>query len=73
MEERFKFWDGWIVDEDFLLDPSGNHYHRNEIRAIFFTRQLTQELRGSTLKVRSLKMELQDNLNTSAPNHSPVA
>lgn len=59
MEERFKFWGGWVVDGDFLLDPGGNHYHRDEIRAIFFTRQLTQELRGSTLKVRSLKQELE--------------
>lgn len=62
MEERVKFWDGWIVDGDFLLDPAGNHYHRDEIRAIFFDRQLIRELRGSSLKVYSLKQELERKL-----------
>lgn len=21
MEERFKLWDGWVVDGDYLIDP----------------------------------------------------
>lgn len=68
MEGRVKFWSGWIVDGDFLIDPAGNHYHRDEIRAIFFNRQLTRELRGSTLKVRSLKQELERKISeTQAP------
>lgn len=67
MEERFKFWGGWVIEEDFLVDPTGNYYHRDEIRAIFFTNQLTRELRGSDLKVRSLKMELEKKLELLEP------
>jgi hypothetical protein len=67
MEERKRFWDGWLVDGDFLLDPAGNHYHRNEIRAIFFDRQLIRELRGSDLKIYSLKQELERKLELMKP------
>lgn len=67
MEGRVKFWSGWIVDGDFLIDPAGNHYHRDEIRSIFFTRQLVYELRGSDLKVRSLKQELERKLELMKP------
>ena len=67
MEERFKLWDGWIVDGDYLIDPGRNRYHRNEIRAIFFDRQLIRELRGSDLKIYSLKQELERKLELMKP------
>lgn len=60
------FWDGWAVDGDFLLDSYGNHYHKDEIRAIFFTRQLVNELTGTTLAVRSMKAHLERKLQQVA-------
>lgn len=60
-----KNWQGWYFDTDgFLMDNTGNHYHIDEIRAIFWTRQLTRELMGSQSNILSLKQELKNKIKT---------
>lgn len=42
-------FEGWLVDPTdggVLYDSDGNHYYINEIRSIFFTRQLIESLTG---------------------------
>jgi hypothetical protein len=58
-------WQGWYFDTDgFLIDNAGNHYHIDEIRTIFWTRQLTRELTGSQSNILSLKQELKNKIKT---------
>ena len=42
-------FEGWSIsiDEPILFDPEGNHYHLDEIRSIFFTRQFMNSTRGT--------------------------
>lgn len=60
-------WENWYFDKDYLVDDSGNKYNIAEIRAIFYTRQLTDTLTGDQMVVRSLKQRLEKQLK-----HQPV-
>ena len=56
-------WYGWYFDRHFIVDPAGNSFHINEVSTIFWTRQLTESLTGSTSNIRSLKTELEKKIN----------
>lgn len=56
--DRPEQWQHWHFDRDFLLDPDGNHYRQNEIKAIFWNRQLIDELTGRPSHVLSMKQHL---------------
>ncbi len=64
--EMNQHWDGWWFDRHFLVDPAGNAYNQNDIRSVFFTRQLHKEIRGTPLKVLSLKRELERRIRATA-------
>lgn len=52
-------WTGWHHDRDFIVDPDGNGYHVDEIRAIFWNRQLINTLTSKRpSNIRSLKQHL---------------
>lgn len=51
-------WAGWRFEENYLVDPDGNSYELNEVRAIFWNRQLIKELTGTKDTVRSMKQHL---------------
>lgn len=57
-----KTWQGWYFWEDYFVDPEGNRYSVEMVRSSLFTLQLSHELRGSTLQIRSLKQELHERL-----------
>lgn len=67
MQVQAADWKGWRFDGKYIVDPWGNKYHQNEVREIFFTRQLIRELTGSTLQVRSLKEELKRKIEAIQP------
>ncbi len=67
MDDRRKYWAGWRFRGRYLFDPAGNRYHQNEINAIFYQRQLHQELMGTPFKVKSLKQELERKIKATAP------
>ncbi|MDD5392824.1 MAG: DUF3653 domain-containing protein [Thiothrix sp.] len=60
-------WDGWTFWENFLIDPQGNRYSPEMVRASLFAAQLAHELTGSPLQILSLRNELKKRLNTPAP------
>ena len=64
MKLRGEF-NGWWVDdkEGVLFDEAGNHYDKDEIRAIFYYRQLAKGFEGSRADISSLKEELEKKIN----------
>ena len=58
---------GWVIaeGEPYLYDDAGNGYHIDEIRAIFFNRQLIQSLTGTphNPQIASLKRHLEEKIN----------
>jgi len=75
-----EIWDGWMFDNDLIIDPDGNSYHIDEIRAIFWNRQLISTLTGTRpSNIASLKTHLdrrikatQSTLNISLCNEAQV-
>ena len=61
-------FDGWVCDtvNNCLVDDAGNSYSIDEIRAIFYTRQLIANLTGSKgAKLTSLKKHLEDKIRAT--------
>ena len=58
-------FEGWTVDtvDGVIYDEANNHYYLDEIRAIFFYRQLQKNIIGTSGDIISLKMILEKNLN----------
>lgn len=56
----------WTVDtaEGVIYDEANNHYYLDEIRAIFFWRQLNKTLIGDQYDVAFLKNELQKRIDS---------
>lgn len=56
-------FEGWSVEVDspLLFDNEGNFYHIDEIRAIFYNRQLIKSLTGTKTdhKIQSLALHLE--------------
>ena len=75
-----EIWKGWQFDGDLIIDPDGNSYHVNEVRAIFWNRQLIETLTGNRpSSILSMKAHLekrikatQATLNISLANDSQV-
>ena len=59
---------GWYVLEDqgVIYDNEGNHYYKDEIRSIFFQRQLHKTLMGDQYEIKSLKKQLEKKLKDIA-------
>ena len=59
MELQGKFA-GWEVNDidGVIYDPEGNYYYLDEIRAIFYYREIARDFEGSTTEITSLKKEL---------------
>ena len=55
-------WHGWRFDEEFLIDDANNKYHINDIRALFFQRQLHSTLMGNKSDIFCLKTALERKL-----------
>ena len=55
----------WTVDtaEGIIYDEANNHYYLDEIRAIFFWRQLNKTLIGDQYDIVFLKRELQKRID----------
>lgn len=62
-----KFWVGWSVDGEWLIDDGGNKYHVNDIRALFMERQVTKSVIGKDYHIRSLKLELENKIKALEP------
>ncbi len=60
-------WQGWWIDEDYLHDPGGNAYHIDEIRALFFTRQFINSVRGKSHNILNLKQQLEKRIAAMQP------
>lgn len=62
-------FENWLIDPDIgvLFDDSGNSYDLNEIRSIFFTRQLVSTLTGQEKcnPVVSLKQHLETKIRAT--------
>lgn len=65
MDGKFK---GWYTDNEngFLYDPEGYHYAIDEIRAIFYYRQIAKGFEGSTARIESLKNYLEEKIERVA-------
>ena len=57
-----KEWKRWSFQGEFLIDEAHNKYHINDIRALFFQRQLHNELLGNKYDIKCLKEALQEKL-----------
>ena len=55
-------WYGWRFDNDFIIDDNNNRYHINDVRNIWITNQLTDNLRGKKSNIRSLKTHLENKI-----------
>lgn len=69
---RPECWNNWFYDRHFLVDPEGNEYSINEIRAIFWNRQLIESLTGTTSNIASLKKHLETRLKAQ-PAHINIS
>lgn len=52
-------WKGWTFESGLLYDDTGKPYKQSEIKEIYWNRQIIREINGDSLKVRSLKKELE--------------
>ena len=59
-------FDQWMIDTDagVLYDDGNNSYGINEVRAIFFYRQLQSNLIGNTYEIASLKSHLLEKIKS---------
>ena len=54
-------WEGWIFDESgYLLDPAGNKYLPNDLRAAWWARQAWASRAGYPGQLRFLHEHLRD-------------
>jgi hypothetical protein len=61
-------WDGWQwLYGMYLVDPDGNRYSQEMIKSSIVAMQLQNELLGSSLKIYSLKQELERRLSLVEP------
>lgn len=61
-------WNGWgWYDHLYLVDPDGNRYSPEMIKASLWAAELAHQLSGSPLQVFSLKAELRRRLATPPP------
>lgn len=57
-------WENWSFEGEFLIDEANNKYHINDIRSLFFQRQLHNSLMGSKYDIFCLKTALEDKLKS---------
>lgn len=70
--DRFKEyetpWEGWNwIYGMYLVDPDGNRYSQEMIRASLFALQYKRALLGTELKIYSLKKELEKRIQVAEP------
>ena len=56
-------WEDWHFDRHWLVDPAGNAFHINDVKNLWIERQLSKSLRGDSLIIHSMKLELEKRLN----------
>jgi hypothetical protein len=54
-----KVWENWSFEKEFLIDDAMNKYHIDDIRSLFFQRQLHQNILGNKFDIVCLKSVLE--------------
>ena len=61
-------WEGWVLRGDDLIDPEGNRYRPEDLRASWWARQAWAERAGQgSAEILYLKGVLQERIKASAP------
>lgn len=60
-------WDGWSFDGDLIYDPAGNKWGKNDLNSALMGKQLYNEISGTSIRIRSLKLELEKRIQAMAP------